>query len=169
MDVNIRRVIALIIGALAALPGVLAASESGGSLKYLNNNKWTQEERETFYHRSEGPWYMPYPWFQSLETPDSKADAIKLFGTPETFRRYGLIVDPSTNSNGLPVGFVVSKDPVPKFGLTCAGCHTGMMEYGGQAFLIDGGAPLADLKRFIGDAFKTLGATLQDEQKFTRF
>lgn len=181
MNVTSRRVIALVISVFTALPGVLVAAEPGGSLKYLNNNKWTQEERETFYHRSEGPWYMPYSWFQSLETPDSKADAIKLFGTPETFRRYGLIVDPSTNSNGLPVGFVLNKDSVPKFGLTCAGCHTGMIEYRGQAFLIDGGAPLADLKRFLRDAFKMLGVTRQnkaalpdgttisDEQKFIRF
>jgi hypothetical protein len=180
MTVKIRRVIALVICVLAALPGLLAATEPGGSLKYLNNNRWTPEEREKFYHRSEGPFYMPYDWLRALETSDSTADAIKLFGTAETFRRYGLIVDPSINPpppnglpDGLPVGFVTSKDPFPglgiMFGLTCAGCHTGMIEYKAQAFLIDGGAPLVNLKGFVGAAFATLGATLQDEQKFIRF
>jgi hypothetical protein len=186
MNVTSRRVIALVISVFTALPGVLAASEPGGNLKYLNNNKWTPEEREKFYHTSEGPFYMGVRWFESLEAPDSKTDAIKLFGTAETFRRYGLIVDPSINPrdglpDGLPVGFVISKEKVPRFGLTCAGCHTGMMEYKGQAFLIDGGAPLTDLKRFIGDIYRTLGVTLKneavlpdgttlpDEQKFARF
>src|SRR5690349_747194 len=178
MNVTTRRVIALVISVFTALPGALAASDPGGSLKYLNNNRWTQEERKTFYHTSEGPFYMPYDWLKALETPESKADAIQPFGTAETFRRYGLIVDPSTNPpdglrDGLPVGFVVSKEPVPglgrMFGLTCAGCHTGMLEYGGQAFLIDGGSPLSNLKPFVGDAFSALGVTLQDKQKFARF
>lgn len=171
MNVTSRRVIALVISVFTALPGVLAASEPGGSLKYLNNNTWAPEEREKFYHTSEGPFYMPYDWLKALETSDSTADAIKLFSSPETFRRYGLIVDKTTNPDGLPVGFVKEpgEQPNRRFGLTCAGCHTGMIEYRGQAFLIDGGAPLADLKRFIHDTFETLGATLQDEHKFTRF
>jgi hypothetical protein len=147
----------------------------------LQNNRWTDDERKQFYHISEGPWYIPYKWFEILEAADSKTDGIKHFGSKEALQHYGLMVDSSINPTGLPVGFVISEDAPPRLGLTCAGCHTGLIEYRGGAFLIDGGSPTADMQRFIRNMFNALGLTVNnmavlpegtivpDAQKFARF
>lgn len=174
--------IMLVITVSSALP--LHASppvKTEAGITSLHNNAWSDEERRKFYHISEGPWYIPFRWFELLEAAGSTADHIRPFAAAERLQEYGLVIDSSINSDGLPVGVVKSKELVPRVGLTCAGCHTGLMTYRGMAFLIDGGAPMADMKRFIGDMFKALsmtvnnqavlpdGAVVPDEHKFARF
>ncbi len=69
------------------------------------------------------------------------------------------------NADGLPVGFARTRsyeDPVTgtplsdQIGLTCAGCHTGQLEYNGVSVRIDGAPAMTDLGRFR----ETLGLAL---------
>lgn len=78
--------------------------------------------------------------------------------------RYSDATNPANAAN-LPVGFAVSGEwydpitqthlPIPgtgrnarSLGLTCAACHTGQLEYGGNRILIDGGAGMISLDKF---------------------
>src|SRR5690625_7747154 len=74
------------------------------------------------------------------------------------------------NPDGLPVGFVKEsyrgKDYI---GFTCAACHTGQVNYQGQAIRIDGAPAMADMVGFLVGLEKSLFATLDHEQKRERF
>ena len=91
-------------------------------------------------------------------------------GDPEILGGLGFIPDAKNGSNaeGLPIGLTVSSWAQPgvpgapelrKVGLTCAGCHTGMLTYNGTGILIEGGGSMIDagtMQEIIG---KAVGAT----------
>ena len=94
-----------------------------------------------------------------------RATALKYgFSAAGGSSRYSDAANPANAAN-LPVGFAVSSDwydpianmhlPIPgtgrnarSLGLTCAACHTGQLEYGGNRILIDGGAGMISLDKF---------------------
>src|SRR6266852_3438352 len=74
------------------------------------NKQWTPQERQWFYHTSQGSQLMPYTWFINLEQPDNE----KLFIDPDHLTRFRVIpdVNPENNPDRLPVGFAKdSPDP----------------------------------------------------------
>src|SRR5690606_20555472 len=52
---------------------------------------------------------------------------------------------------------------------TCAACHTGQVNYQGQAIRIDGGPAMADMVGFLTALEKAMRTTLADSAKQTRF
>lgn len=53
--------------------------------------------------------------------------------------------------------------------MTCAACHTSEINYDGHSLRIDGGPPLADFQSFIEGLSASLKATVEDDDKLTRF
>jgi len=74
------------------------------------------------------------------------------------------------NPDALPVGIVKDtyqgKDYV---GYTCAACHTGQVNFQGQAIRIDGGPAMADMVGFLTGLQQSMEATLNDSDKRQRF
>ena len=141
------------------------------------NQQWTPEERQWFYHTSQGSRLMPYQWFISLEQADNE----KLFIDPDHLTKFRVIpdVNPRYNPDRLPVGF--SRDPASPVdpngplpasdyvGITCAGCHTAQINYKGLGLRIDGAPGQLDLTKFLQYVGLAMGATDLDPRKYDRF
>jgi hypothetical protein len=130
---------------------------------------WSDTTRAAFYQTTQGSRMLPYSWFLALEQATSR----QRFNAPANMRRMGFFVDgvSVTNPDNLPVGFARDIDPVngDQMGLTCAGCHTGEIEYNGTRVRIDGGQSLADLEQLQDGILASLEVTLADALKFARF
>ncbi|MFK8165293.1 MAG: di-heme-cytochrome C peroxidase [Lewinella sp.] len=131
---------------------------------------WSPAERDSFWFTSQGSRIMPYDWFTALEAP---AEEVPFF-TASRMSQLGYLPVPASEQNpgGLPIGFSMDKDPVTGqsfVGLTCAACHTNVIEHEGKSFLIDGAPTMADFVGFFNDVVVTLQATRDDEPKFDRF
>ena len=144
-------------------------------VEHLPNNDWTPEERQWFYHASEGSRLMPYKWFISLEQADNK----KLFINPDHLTQYRMIPDTDRENNPdlLPLGFARDcLDPVNPdglnmeyVGLSCAACHTEEITYKGKGLRIDGAPSQIDIFAFFGGLVLAITATQEDPFKFDRF
>ncbi len=147
-----------------------AKGDRGGKQVVYLEQGWDAATRAAFYQTSEGSRMLPYKWFLHLEQADKK----KLLRDPKNIRAMGYLVeDEATEANPdrLPVGFARDVDLAggDYIGLTCAGCHTGELEYKGRAVRIDGGQSLADLEQLQEAILASLQATLDDSRKFERF
>lgn len=178
------------ISGCAQLPAV-----DGTNLKTVQwldgGPRWDKEQRDWFHSTTQGTMTIPVPfkWFVAMEQPDGKG----LFSDPEYLSRMGFIRGEhseysETNVAGepLPVGLARLKDeirPVPymsfmddpetgkmdAIGLTCAACHTGQINYKGQAIGIDGGQASIDLVTFEVKLLEALVLTKQSSKRFDRF
>jgi cytochrome c5 len=143
------------------------------------NKNWTEEERQKYYHTSQGSQVMPYDWFLALEQPTSK----QLFMSNEYITKMRIIPDPNGISNPdlLPIGFA-KDDPDPitgvqNVGLTCAFCHTAQLTYQGMGIRIDGAPGIVNFDTFLSQLVIAVAATVQpsftanifDRDKFDRF
>jgi len=114
-------------------------------LNYLD--QWSEADRQTYYTlqgtQIKG---LEYDWLRALELPCSR----DRFAIPNYLARFGFLVDPAQRATALkpgnlPVGFARHEDAETGrayLDVTCAGCHTGALRYGGQAIRIDGGAAI---------------------------
>ena len=81
-----------------------------------------------------------------------QGDSDELFRSDKNIDKFRYLPQKKTffNPDALPVGFVKmtykGKDYV---GYTCAACHTGQINYKGQAMRIDGGPAMADMVGFL--------------------
>lgn len=129
---------------------------------------WSRSDSLWFYNTTQGSALMPYDFFLALEQAESDA----LFRSDANMDYYRYLPQKPTffNPDGLPVGFVKEsyrgKDYI---GFTCAACHTGQVNYQGQAIRIDGAPSMADMVGFLVGLEKSLFATLDHEQKRERF
>jgi hypothetical protein len=131
---------------------------------------WTMEDRQTFYHTTQGTRVLPYQWLLALEEPGPFPK--RPFLTDELAIRYGLIPDPNTlnNPDRLPVGLAKDVAPDGEFiSVTCAACHTGQVRFNGTLMRIDGGPATHNLSGFFIKAYAALGETLALRLKFRRF
>jgi hypothetical protein len=154
-----------------------------GSVKVFDvlqtNRVWTQEERQSFYHSSQGSQVMPNEWFLALEQPDSK----ELFLDNDYMSRFRFIpdADPLHNENLLPVG-IAKDDPDPvngveNLGLSCALCHTSLITYKGMGIRVDGAPGIFNFDTFLQQLVVAVGVTVApallqsvfDPGKFDRF
>lgn len=154
-------------------PGPIAAPDE---VLHLNNDVWTEAERQRYYHLSQGSQVVPYDWFVALEQIGNE----RPFLADENMTRYRLIPDSNTLSNPdrLPIGFA-KDDPDPvtgvvHVGLTCAACHTAQMTYKGTGIRIDGAPGMVDFDGFVKDLVVSLALTeasptLLPDSRFTRF
>src|SRR5262245_39409237 len=143
---------------------------------YLNQ-AWSQEDREWYYHFSQGTCAtVKYETFLNLEAADSQ----ELFRSDSNMARYGFIPWPanSNNPDGLPIGITKTTVTTPikgwevggvYVGLTCSACHQNELTYKGRHVLIDGGnAHKVDMQAFFRAFDGAMQANLADTAKFDR-
>jgi hypothetical protein len=166
--------VAAISAVLKVLLPAAAAQPADQPVIYLNQ-AWSQDDREWYYHFSQGSAVLAYDIFLNLEV----ADGQDLFRSDANVVRYGLVPDRanSNNPDGLPVGFSKATVTTPikgwqagdYVGLTCAACHSGQLNYKGKVIRIEGGVNNAiDLQRLTRALDDALRATLTDPAKFDR-
>jgi hypothetical protein len=159
---------------LSAFALVPARAQTSDSVIYLNQ-AWSQNDREWYWHFSQGSAVLVYDIFLNLEV----AEGQDLFRADANLARYGLIPDSVNymNPDSLPIGFSKQTVVMPikgwpagdYVGLTCAACHSGQMKYKGKVIHIDGGGNNAiDLQRLTRGLDDALRATLTDPTKFDR-
>jgi|688.fasta_scaffold40422_3 hypothetical protein len=150
-------------------PRHVITPESTTRLVTLDQN-WPHDESNAFYNMPQGSRLVPYAWAVHLELADSDR---RIFDTANV-RSLGYIPRQASpdNPDAMPIGFVkdASYDgEIPGLGVTCAACHTGMITYGKNAILIDGGQTMGDMERFLKQLTAALEATHHDDEKFARF
>jgi hypothetical protein len=140
---------------------------------------WTEEQRRTYYHDAQGSELLPYAWFLALEQPRLSFTGAPPFRLNSYLQGFGFIPDGAyeRNPDGLPVGFARDDRFVDPYsgqkqvvlGLTCAGCHTGELFYGGKAIRIDAGPSLINLQKFTEALGLAITWTYYDPARFQRF
>jgi hypothetical protein len=124
-----------------------AYGESYSTPRYLEQG-WSANDSLWFYNTSQGSGLMPYDFFLVLQ----QGDTTELFRSDKNIDKFRYLPQKKTlfNPDALPVGFTKmtykGKDYV---GYTCAACHTGQVNYKGQAVRIDGGPAMADMVGFL--------------------
>jgi hypothetical protein len=141
-----------------------AYGESYSTPRYLEQG-WTRANSLWFYNTTQGSALLPYDFFLVLK----QANSDELFRSDKNIDRFRYLPQKKTffNPDALPVGFVKDtyegKDYV---GYTCAACHTGQVNYNGQALRIDGGPAMADMVGFLTELETALAAAQSgDKQK----
>jgi hypothetical protein len=156
-------------------------------LMWLNQG-WTENERQKYYHTSQGTLVIPYDWYFALEQPPTLEWPVVLFDNKQPFNadanvsRYRVIPNPRPNGNPdrLPIG--IAKEVVPDayvdllgqghkewLSYTCAFCHTEQMSYKGLGIRIDGGQGNLDFTGFTTALANILIVTYTIPSKFDRF
>jgi mono/diheme cytochrome c family protein len=165
-----------LIGCAVALCLRPATAQTSDNVIYLNQ-AWSQDDREWYYHFSQGSAVLSYDIFLNVEV----ADGQELFRSDANLvRRYRMIPEAanSINPDGLPIG--LSKTRVAKpikgwpagdyIGVTCAACHEGQLTYRGKHVRIDGGiGHTFDFQATIQGLDAALQATSVDSARFDRF
>jgi hypothetical protein len=139
---------------------------------------WDDQTARSWYHADQGTAFFPYAWLLALEQADSR----ELFAAPDNLRRFGFLPDaphPSSNPDGLPVGFsrttiAIDRPPFSCWqgewvGFTCAACHTGELRYRGAEIRIEGGPAQNDIEAFRNNLGGALGEVSADPAKALRF
>lgn len=155
-------------------PGSATAQSANDNVIYLNQ-AWSQDDREWYYHFSQGSAVLSYDIFLNLEVAGSQ----ELFRSDANSVRYGLIPEGANwaNPDGLPIG--ISKTTVATpiggwpagdyAGPTCAACHEDELHYKGKRIRIEGGINHAfDIQAYNRALDDALQSTLIDTAKFDR-
>jgi hypothetical protein len=156
-------------GAIAMADGAL--KENFSLPKYLDQG-WDEDDSLWFYNTTQGSALLPYNFLLYLEQPESeKTDAsyrcerngIKekraWFLCPKHIDKYRYLPQAATtyNKDALPVGFVKDHYQGREYiGFSCAACHTGQINFKGEAVRIDGGPASADMDGFLKELAKSL-------------
>ena len=161
------------VGSVLLPPPVAAQAPSDQSVIHLNQ-AWSDDDREWYYHFSQGSAVLSYDIFLNLEV----AGGQELFRSDANSVRYGLVPEASNwmNPDGLPVGIsktnvatTIGEWPAGEYaGVTCAACHVGELNYKGKHVRIDGGHSLFDPQAYFQAANAAVQATLTDSAKFDR-
>ena len=140
------------------------------------NQAWSQEDRQWYWHFSQGSAVLSYDLFLNLEAADSQ----DLFRSGLSSARYGLIPDAANpnNPDGLPIGVskTVVATPIKGWpagdyvGLNCAACHSGQLRYKDKLIRIEGGSQQRhrSCRVWFEGLDDALRATLTDAAKFDR-
>ena len=129
---------------------------------------WGRSDSLWFYNTTQGSDLLPYDLFMELEQVDSE----ELFREANNMDSFRYLAQKPTffNPDGLPVGLVKDNYQGKEYvGYTCAGCHTGQINYNDNAVRIDGGPAMADMVGFLNALEKAMLATLNDSAKKERF
>jgi hypothetical protein len=127
-------------------------------------NGLSQQQRETFYHLSQGSEILPWILLTAVDVADPGSH--KPF--VENLSRYGLLPDPGRD-DGLPVGLTVATNSftfgMEFVGVTCAACHVGELHHDGKVVRVDGAPNMFNLQLFYSQAVDALLATTSDRGK----
>jgi hypothetical protein len=145
---------------------------------HLDQN-WTEEQRQRFYHASQGTVLMPAEWFLALEQPEIKfIGSVGLFRDDAYLSRFGFLPDDvgPHNPAGLPVGFSDDEVVMPDsgetlraVGLSCAACHVGQLNYRGRSIRVDGGTSMIEVTQFQNALGMAVFLTAKLPFRFARF
>jgi hypothetical protein len=145
---------------------------------WLQQN-WTEDQRQRYYHTSQGSRLLPYARFLALEQPKFALNGAPLFREDSYMQGFGFIPDRSFDHNpdALPVGFTRDDrfvDPYTSqktvvLGITCAACHTGELFYESKAIRLEAGPSLIDLQKFTQALGLAITWTYYDPLRFGRF
>jgi hypothetical protein len=151
-----------------APPPQTATPETGGSANLVDyRNGLSDEDRQAFYHLSEGSEVVPLAVLQALErvrTPqDRPGEGLVAF--MDNLARYGFIPDGkhAQNPAALPVGMTVGRSHLTNrvmVGFNCTTCHVGELWRNGRRVRIDGGPNMMRLNNLFADMKAELDATL---------
>jgi len=139
-------------------------------------NGLTDDDRQAFYHVSEGGEILPLALLRALERPrkpqDTAGDGLVPF--TQNLERYGFIPDEPSSQNpfGLPAGMSVARSRLTNrvmVGFNCATCHVGEIWKNGRRVRIDGGPNMIRLNDMFGDVKTELDATIKDTGRRERF
>jgi hypothetical protein len=159
-----------------SLPAPTAAQTSSDQSVIYLNQAWSQDDRDWYYHFSQGSVVLSYDIFLNLEVADGREP----FRSDANSERYGLITQPAGspyNPDGLPIGISKTTVATPIAGWpagdyagpTCALCHETQLNYKGKRIRIDGApANMFDMQAYIRALNAALRATLTDAAKFDR-
>jgi hypothetical protein len=141
----------------------------------LGSNGLSAEERQQYYHLSEGGEAYPIAWLLALEQEVTGADG-RVTYRPflENVERFGFIPDPPGpyNPYGLPVGVTAGYGKITgqqMMGLNCTACHVAELHYNGRAFRADGGPSMAYINAFIKAIVDETTATAEQSGRRRRF
>jgi len=114
-------------------------AQASGNVIYLNQ-AWSQDDREWYYHFSQGSAVLSYDIFLNLEVVGGQ----DLLRSEANSVRYGLIPEAvsANNPDGLPIGISKTMVAAPikgwaagdYAGPTCAACHEEELHYKGSPF-----------------------------------
>jgi hypothetical protein len=162
--------LAAVLYAIPVLSGVLddkmevRFSRPDPSIVADYRNGLTPEQKETYYHLSQGSEILPWILLTAVDVADPGSS--KPF--VENLERYGLLPDP-TRGDGLPVGLTVSSNPftfgMDFVGVNCAACHVGELRHDGKAVRVDGAPNMFNLQLFYSQAVDALMAAASDRGK----
>ncbi|WP_375780223.1 di-heme-cytochrome C peroxidase [Bradyrhizobium sp. ma5] len=164
------------VAALALISMPTFAQQAPAPPVVFLNQAWSQDDRDWYYHFSQGSAVLSYDIFLNLEV----ADGQELFRSDANSERYGLITQPPGspyNPDGLPIGIGKTTVATPigdwpagdYAGPTCALCHETRLNYKGKQVRIDGApANMFDFQAYIQALNAALRATLTDTAKFDR-
>ncbi len=138
-------------------------------------NGLTPQERETFYHLSEGGELYPLDWFLALDVESVAADgALEVRPFMDNIERYGFLSDPKSAGNryGLPVGVSLGRQKalgIEMIGINCTLCHVGQYQYRSRAVRIDGGPNMVLVNKFLEDLAIETERTFTSPRRLVRF
>jgi hypothetical protein len=142
----------------------------------LGSNGLTGEERQQYYHLSEGGEAYPIAWLLALEQEvrDDRGNVVSYRPFLENIERFGFIPDPPSRYNpyGLPVGVTAGYGKITgqqMMGLNCTACHVGELHFNRRAFRVDGGPSGAYINAFIKAIVDETSATAHDRARLSRF
>jgi hypothetical protein len=141
-------------GAIAVANGEYG--ESYSTPHYLEQG-WTPNDSLWFYNTSQGSGLLPYDLFMALKQRDSN----DWFGDVKNIDKFRYLPQKKTffNPDALPVGFTkMTYRGKDYLGYTCAACHTGQVNFKGQAIRIDGGPAMADMVGFLTELEQAMWA-----------
>jgi hypothetical protein len=169
-----------LLGILAGCAPHLPAATTIDNVVSLDQN-WRPAEASWFHHASQGTATLPVPydWFLALEQPQLTWGDPPLLSDSGYLSRFGFLPSPKSadNPHGLPVGFArdpeyvdpITKAPMVALGFTCAGCHTGQLEFRRTAMRVEGGPAVTDLGKFRKAIALSLLYTYYVPGRFGRF
>ena len=163
----------LLAAVLYAIPVVSGALDDSMAVKFDRpdpsiiadyRNGLSQQQRESFYHVSQGSEILPWILLTAVDVKDPGSS--KPF--VENLSRFGLLPDPGRD-DGLPVGLTVTTNPftfgMDFVGITCAACHVSELRHDGKAVRVDGAPNMFNLQLFYSEAVEALFAALSDPHK----
>jgi mono/diheme cytochrome c family protein len=150
----------------------------GGGEKIGTDQGWDYGTAQAWYHVDQGTAFFPYEWFVALE----QAQGQERFAASGNMQRFGFLPNPphqTFNPDGLPIGFSRTELRLDTgafqcwqgewVGLTCAGCHTGRINYHGRSLLIEGGPAQNDIETFRESLAGAFAANATNPEKAQRF
>ena len=141
----------------------------------IGSNGLTAEERQQYYHLSEGGEAYPIAWLLALEQEITWPDGSVTYRPfLENVERFGFLPDPPSKYNpyGLPVGVSAGYGKITgqqMMGLNCTACHVGELHYNGRAFRMDGGPSMAYINAFVKAIVDETTATARSGYRRGRF